>query len=160
MSALSCKKTAGTAAEAPATDLQKAYEVNAAKVTITNGVWGTVSTVQGDCMPTTDPKASTCKSFVIQREVRIYAYTKNSNASPAIPLNGLYDSFNTQLIKTTTTDTMGFYEAALPDGTYTVVFVENGKLYADGGDGQGGISPVTVAQNKVKLNLVLNRAVY
>lgn len=156
---ISCKKTTAVA-DVPVSDLQKSYTDNAAKVTISNGVWGTLSTIQGDCMPTIDPKGSTCKTFVIQREVRIYAYTKSSNAIPTYPLNGLYDSFNTQLIKTVNADAQGFYEAALPDGTYTVVFVESGKLYATTGDGQSGISVANITQNKVNLNLVLNRAAY
>lgn len=134
--------------------------LNANKVTVTNGVWGTVSTIQGNCMPTTDPKSSTCKAFAIQREVRIYAYTNKSNALPASPVNGLYDSFNTTLIKTVTTDGQGFYEATLPDGKYTIVFVEDGKLYADTYDDQGGITPVVVQHNKFNLNMVLQRAAY
>ncbi|QKJ29503.1 hypothetical protein HQ865_06955 [Mucilaginibacter mali] len=159
IAAASCKKTKGVDST-PSTDLQKAYADNSAKVTISNGVWGTVSTIQGNCMPTTDPKTSTCTSFVIQREVRIYAYTKNTNATPTTPLGGLYDNFSTQLIKTINTDAQGFYQAQLPDGAYTVVFVESGKLYANSGDSQGGISPVTVSQNKANLNLILNRAAY
>jgi hypothetical protein len=156
---VSCKKSK-TPESVETCDIQKTQAQNSSKVTITKGVWGTVSIRQGNCMPMVGPTPSTCTECAIQREVRIYAYTKSINATPATPVNGLYDSFNTQLIKTVTTDAQGFFQADLPDGKYTVVFVEDGKLYASTGDGQGGISPVEIQQTKVNLNLVLNRAVY
>ncbi|MES2279139.1 MAG: hypothetical protein V4592_24115 [Bacteroidota bacterium] len=156
---LSCKKIKNQDDQQQTCDIQKTKSINNGKVTIVNGVWGTVSIRQGDCMPMSPPATNTCTECAIQREVRIYAYTKSTDATPAIPVTGLYDSFSTQLIKTVTTDSQGFFEITLPDGKYTIVFVEGGKLYASIGDGQGGISPVTVAQNKVNFNLLLNRAV-
>jgi len=155
----SCKKSAKQD-DAVKADIDKVQEKNSAKVTITSGVWGTVSKKEGDCMPIYDAKTTTCKQYAIQREVRIYAYTTNDNATPKVPLNGLYDSFNTQLVKTVNADAEGFFQTQLTDGKYTIVFVEEGKLYASTGDGQGGISPVEVKNNKVVANLVLNRAVY
>lgn len=156
---ISCKKNKAQE-NVETCDIQKIHTQNSSKVSIAKGVWGTVSIRQGNCMPMVGPAASTCTECAIQREVRIYAYTKNTNATPAMPVNGLYDSFNTQLIKTVTTDAQGFFEADLPDGKYTIVFIEEGKLYAGTGDGQGGISRVEIQQAKVNLNLVLNWAVY
>src|SRR5688572_14281551 len=78
-------------------DIQKIYADNASKVTITNGIWGTVGLMEGNCMPVIPPTSSTCKSCPVKRTVRIYDYTL---ASQAVPQNGLsyYDSFITQLV--------------------------------------------------------------
>lgn len=154
----SCKKSKEKV-EIPLADVQETIAKNAAKVTITNGVWGTITKKEGNCMPSID-KSSNCKSYIIKREVRIYAYTTINNTVPQTSFTGLYDSFNTQLIKSVTTDEEGFYQAELPNGKYTIVFVEDGKLYATTGDGQGGISPVEVVNNRVVSNLVLDRAAY
>ena len=52
-------------------------------------------------------------------------------------------------------DDSGFFQVDIPAGDYTIVVVENGKLYSFGFDGQGGISPLTYAGGKQKVNLTL-----
>ncbi|WP_295771354.1 hypothetical protein [uncultured Mucilaginibacter sp.] len=157
----SCKKNSKRADDsAKESEYEKTEKNNSAKVSVANGVWGTVYKKEGDCMPYFGNGKSTCRQYAIQREVRVYKYTTIDDASPKSPVNGLYDKFETQLIKTTNADAAGFFEAELPNGKYTVILVEEGKLYVSGWDGKGGISPVEVQQNKVKANLVLNRAVY
>jgi hypothetical protein len=56
-------------------DIQKVYADNAARVTITDGVWGTVSSMEGDCMPMIPPSGSSCTHCPVKRTVKIYEYT-------------------------------------------------------------------------------------
>lgn len=140
-------------------DMASIQQQNSSRVTITNGIWGTVSLKQGDCMPTTN-KTSTCSACPVEREIRIYKYTTLQDIEPATDNPSLAKSFKTQLIKTVMADDQGFYQADLPAGKYTVVIVEDGNLYLNVLDNQGGISPVTVSQGKVNLNLVVDHAAY
>ncbi len=77
---LSCTK-----AKQPANDVDEKcdmpaiYALNASKVNFANGIWGTVSITQGNCMPMFNEKNS-CSFCVIEREVRIYEYTKIADA--------------------------------------------------------------------------------
>jgi len=158
---LSCTKTKQTADDVEEKcDMPAIYASNAGKVNFANGVWGTITITQGDCMPKFNEKNS-CSTCAIQREVRVYEYTKiadavqNKAGGPAF-----YDSFKTKLMQSAQTDSKGFYQITLPDGLYTVVIVEKGLLYAPLMDGLGGLSPVTVNGGKVKANLTLNYAVY
>jgi hypothetical protein len=137
-----------------ACDIQKARMDNSAKVTITMGIWGTVSFMEGNCMPIVDPASTTCKHCPVKRTMRVYAYTNKAQAS-ASGYGGFYDSFSTQLIKEVETDANGFFQAALPSGQYTLVVVENGKLYANSMDAQGGLNPFTIENSTKELNLVM-----
>ena len=80
--------------------------------------------------------------------MRIYEYTLAKQATPTNNTEGrFYDSFSTRLIKEVESDDNGFFQASLPAGKYTLVAIENGKLYSDTGEiisGEMGISPVTV----------------
>jgi hypothetical protein len=145
---LACKKETKTSV----CNMDSIYATNAAKVTITNGVWGTVSEMTGNCMPVIDPYTTDCTHCPIVRKVRIYPYTTTSNAVVANP-GGFYSSFSTTLIAEVDTDALGFFQVTLPAGNYTVVVVEDGKLYSPLGDGFGGINPVTVAAGSTKMNL-------
>lgn len=155
---ISCKKT-NDQAQTGDCNIVAVKTANSFKVTIKNGIWGTTSLRQGNCMPTTQKNSTTCLECPIKREVRIYTYTTIQDAEPA-NYNGLYNSFKTQLIETVFTDDQGFFQADVPDGKYSVIFVENGKLYATNFDGQNGISSATVQHAKVNVNLLLNKAVY
>lgn len=139
----------------PGCNMQKVYNDNAAKVTIAAGIWGTVAFTEGNCMPAIDPKTTTCKTCPVQRVIRIYAYTTINEATPQ-NRNGFYDSFSTTLIKEFRTDENGFFQTEIPAGHYTIVAIENGKLYAFGGDGQGGIGPLTVTSGKQQVNLTFH----
>lgn len=133
-------------------NIQKTYEENASKVTVTNGIWGTVAFMQGNCMPIADPKV--CTTCPVKRTVRIYEYTTTSQASPQT-FTQFYNSFNTVLVKQIETDGNGFFQTSLTPGKYTIVVIENGKLYAFGGDGQNGISVVNYTGGAQKVNLTL-----
>jgi hypothetical protein len=134
-------------------DIQQAYTDNAKKVTIQNGVWGTVANTEGDCMPIISPCRNCCSTCPVKRTVKIYQYTLNTDASTSDPGTAFFDSFNTPLVAQVDTDENGFFQATLPAGRYTIVIVENGKLYAPISDGQGGLSPFTLATGTLNVNL-------
>jgi len=136
-------------------DIQKTYSDNAEKVTITSGIWGTVSSMEGDCMPMVPPSTSSCKTCPVKRTVKIYEYTTPDQATPYNNSTTFFDSFSTQIVAEIDTDDDGFYQANIPAGHYTIVILENGKLYANGRDGQGGLSPVIYSGEIQKVNLTM-----
>jgi hypothetical protein len=136
-------------------DIQKTYIENATKVTISNGIWGTVSSMEGDCMPSVPPTSSTCTHCPVKRTVKIYEYTLHSQAIPSGNSNVFFDSFNTQLVAQANADDDGFFQINIPAGHYTIVIIENGKLYASGSDGQGGLNPITYSSGLQNVNLLM-----
>jgi len=136
-------------------DIQKVYADNAKKVTITHGIWGTVSSLEGDCMPTTPPSTSGCKNCPVKRTVVIYQYTLFTNATPLNNSTGFFDSFNTSLVAQVDTDENGFFQINVPEGHYTIAIIENGKLYANSSDGQGGLNPFTLTNGLEEVDVTM-----
>lgn len=139
-----------------ACDIQKAYQLNEAKISIKSGVWGTVSMMEGNCMPSIGGPSTTCKHCAVKRVVRIYQYTTAAAATASETPGVFYDAFSTQLVKELTTDDNGFFQAEIPAGQYSIVVVENGKLYANLSDGQGGLSPLFYTTGLQNMNLVMS----
>jgi hypothetical protein len=143
-------------------DIVQTYINNAAKATVSNGIWGTVSSMEGNCMPMVGP-GSTCSHCPVKRTVKIYAYTITANAVASSGNQiGFYDSFNTQLIKQVDTDNEGFFQTDLPAGKYTLVVVENGKLFGSTiTDGQTGINPFTYTSGAERIDFkMMYKAVF
>jgi len=138
----------------PRCDMQEIYTENEAKVTITSGIWGTVASMEGNCMPMV-PSSSTCQTCAVKRTVKIYEYTLPGQATRSGNSPSFFDRFTTRLVAQVDTDDNGFFQTAITAGHYTIVIVENGQLYANGSDGQGGISPVTYSTGKLNLNLTM-----
>ena len=121
------------------------------KIKITQGIFGTISFTEGNCMPGLGPRD--CRTCPVIRTVRIYKYTTISNAIKANNQAGeFYERFTTDLVAETKSDANGFFQLTLPAGNYTMVVVENGLLYAAFGDGQGGINPITVGTGRIETN--------
>ena len=131
------------------------------KIKITQGIFGVVSFTSGNCMPRTitvpgsatipDPRG--CQTCPVSRTVKIYKYTTNSNAIKGNNQVGpFYERFTTEFVAETKSDANGFFQLSLPAGTYTMVVVENGLLYAPFGDEQGGINPITVSSGTKEIN--------
>ena len=150
----SCKKEK-TITEQKGCNLTQVYIDNAKKVSITKGVWGTVSNLEGNCMPVTQPTISTCSNCPVQRTVKIYQYTLFSDAVASDPYSLFFDSFSTTLVAQTETDEKGFFQIEIPAGHYTIVIVEEGKLYTVSRDGQGGLSPFTFSAGVTNVNLTM-----
>ena len=138
-----------------ACNIEKTYTLNASKVTITTGIWGTVSSMEGNCMPPIAPATTTCTNCPVQRTIKIYQYTTLTQATPSGTSGVFYDSFSTPLVAQVNADTEGFFQINLPAGHYTIVIVENGKLYANGFDGNGGITPFNYSTGLQKVNLTM-----
>ncbi len=151
ISFLSCKKEGCNNEDG--CDIQETYAENALKVSIQNGIWGTVSSMEGNCMPSVPATASSCTNCPVKRTVKIYDYTLFSQAIPSVDSPVFFDSFSTQLIAEVNADEDGFFQVNIPAGRYTVVIVENGKLYASEGDGQGGLNPITYTNGLQNVNL-------
>lgn len=151
---LSCHKDEEKAIQANC-NIQQAYADNAKKVTITGGVWGTVSSMEGNCMPVISPGPNGCRNCPVQRTVKIYQYTLSSNATPSGNSTIFFDSFSTPLVVQVDTDSDGFFQASVPPGNYTLVVVENGKLYANARNGQGGLNSFTLTAGAQNVNLTM-----
>ena len=129
---------------------------NENKIKITEGVWGTLVRTEGNCMPVVD--FNFCKQYPVKREIVIYEYTKLSETRHEITT---FFEIYTKLVETTICDEEGFFEMSLEPGKYSVFVKEGEYLYANGFDGQGGIAPVTVEQQKVSEKFLnLNYANY
>ncbi len=136
-------------------DIEQTYMTNEQKVTIANGIWGTIAFTEGNCMPIINPVApDPCKTCPVKRKVKVFEYTKVDQATPQ-NFNRFYTSFNTRLITEVDTDNDGFFQIDVPQGQYTVVVVEDNQLYAFGYDGQNGISPMVFTGGKQRVNLTL-----
>ena len=152
LSFVGCKKD--KTVEAPC-DMQKVYAENASRVSITTGVWGTISSMEGNCMPMVGAKNGNCKNCPIERTIKIYQYTLASNATPSLNAGGFFDEFNTELIAQTKSDKNGFFQVNLPKGNYSIAVVENGKLYVTSYDAQGGLNPFTLTGEVENINISL-----
>lgn len=134
--------------------IDRLYKHNEKKISITEGIWGTLIQREGNWMPGANGNPL---EFPAQREIAVYEYTTINQ------INGHPTSCEvlTKLISTTTCDKEGFYELKLKPGKYSVFLKEKGKLYANGGDSYGGLNSVIVETSKVsKMNLVIDYAVY
>lgn len=136
-------------------NMQQIYADNEKKVTITSGIWGTISNMEGNCMPMISPSISTCKDCPIQRTIKIYQYTLLSQATPSDGFPGFFDSLNATLVAEVVSDKNGFFQTNIPPGHYSMAIVENGRLYISSTDGQGGINPFTYTNGIQKLNMIM-----
>lgn len=134
-------------------DMQQVYAANAKKVSVKSGVWGTVSFMEGNCMPTVESANGSCKNCPVERTLKIYQYTLSSNAQPSVNAVGFFDDFNTQLVAQVRSDKNGFFQVNLPMGHYSIAVVENGKLYVNSYDAQGGLNPFMVAGGIEKVDI-------
>jgi hypothetical protein len=140
--------------------LEKLYELNKDKITIAQGISGTLIMKEGNCMPMldTDNSQSNCRAFPVKRKVQIYEYTLLSDIEGYGPQ---YDSVNSSLIGETESDGDGFFQFQLDSNKYSIFIIEKGKHYANGGDGDGGINPVLINNDSITIkNLRIDYAVY
>ena len=131
---------------------------NKNKISITEGIWGTLVKTEGNCMPVIDWENTTCKQYPVKREILIYEYTTMNETRHEFTK---FFEINTKLVATTTCDEDGFFELALEPGKYSVFVREEEFLYANLFDGHGGIMPVAVESSKVSESFLdLNYASY
>lgn len=143
-----CSKSAGFAPVEP-------------KITVSQGIYGTVQFKLGNCMPIGGPGVSDCRTCPVKRKIQIYNYSLITDAVRSLNSTVFFERLNTKLIAETESDANGFFQVTLQPGTYTMVVVEDGKLYANSGDGQGGINPFTVGTGIKSVDMRIDyKAVY
>lgn len=112
----------------PGSHMEDVYRANEKKVTITQGVRGTVSFAEGDFMP----GHVTGKIYPVQRTVCIYEPTSDSQLiSHDHPQSTFFDTITSRLITKVESDGDGFFQTELPSGKYTMVVIEEGRYYAN-----------------------------
>lgn len=124
---------------------------NQAKVTVTQGIWGTLTRKEGNCMPGADPKTTSCREYPIKETIRIYEYTRESDVTR--DAERYITSINTKMLAITEADAEGFFQLYMATGKYSIINEYEGKLYCNITDNNGGLQPVTVGANAVS-NLV------
>ena len=118
---------------------------NEKKISITEGIWGTVILREGNCMPGV---VGRCFYYPVKREVLVYEYTK-LNETVQLSTSPFYSEVFTKLIATTISDEEGFFEIGLAPGKYSVFVKEKLYLYSNLFDGSGGINPAIVETSVV-----------
>ena len=131
------------------------HKRNEKKVSITEGVWGTVFLRTGDLLPCGDCHGGGLKEEPIQREIVIYEYTTLNEIDR---VSGF--PYYSKLIATTTSDKKGFFECKLAPGKYSLFIRDKERLYSDPGE-EYGLFPVTVEPSKVSdIILIMSYGAY
>lgn len=154
---ISCEKEIEEKTERKNYNLQELYQLNNSKITIKQGIAGTLTMKEGNCMPMYGTNGN-CFTFPVQRTIRVYNYTTIKDVEGHI---ALYDAVNSRLVAKTETDESGFYQISLQPGKYSVFIMEKNKYYANRLDGQGGINSVSIVKDSVTIELLrIDYAVY
>ena len=122
--------------------------------TVTQGVTGTVTWLEGNQMPSVGPDNGKTSAKPVVRTLHFYLPAKDGDARQA---NGFYANVSTKLVAKTTSDEAGNFAIKLPPGKYSVFIEEADGLWANRFDGQGHINPVTVtAGQTTTLNIKID----
>lgn len=129
------------------------------KVTITEGIYGTVKVRYGDWMPNLDGFNGGEKPLAC--EVRAYEYFTLDDISGYLHADYRPEQMPKTLVASTNSDSKGRYQLSLPPGQYSVVLMDGDMCQITSVDDEGGICPVTVTTDKTtKCNLILDCAIY
>lgn len=130
---------------------------NEEKITISQGIAGTVIWQAGDFMPGNGPRDNVTEPAL--RTVKLYEYSCFEDIIYKDSSHRYFDSLSTSLIASTITNKDGFFQIAVADtGFYSIFTVENNSneydstfYYVDWYDGQGGLAPIRVKQDSVTI---------
>ena len=95
---------------------------NQSKVSISQGVWGTITLREGECSPT----SRRCRQFPVQREVCIYELIRVDQIDDYVSF--VSSEIEKYIVATTTCDEEGFFELELEPGYYSMFVREKGAL--------------------------------
>lgn len=157
------KKDKCPAASAPWTNrIDDLMVHNRQKITIHQGLAGTLTGKTGNCMPglaENDCETGGCREFPLKDSLYVYSYTISNQATR--DNEGYYTSVSTVLVARIAADNEGFFQVSLAPGTYSLFIRDGYRLYANSSDGSGGINPVTVTAGNVTYNRqTRDKAVY
>lgn len=140
-------------------NLEELYQKNQSKITIEQGVAGTVILREGNCMPMIGPYEgdNPCRSYSVVRTIRIYEPTSPENAEGRGPS---FEEIHTKLVSETQSDKEGFFQTELRPGLYSLFIVEKGKYYRNMWS-NSYIGPLSIVSDSVTIeNPVIDYAVY
>ena len=154
-------------------DFNDVCNQNREKVTVTQGVWGTLTLMGGNWMPDIWQSA---RVYLVSKEIVVYEYTDYKDVEFVVS-PWFISKINSRLIASTTSDEDGFFELELDPGKYSILvnmkdiggFEKQERYiqyylslyYLPFMDGQGGLSPVVVEPSKVsEVRLVLDYAAH
>lgn len=121
---------------------------------VKQGVYGTVTWVSGNMMPSPDePKAT--EGRPVERQINIYKVVTVNEVQGSAPLFSLIEG---KLVKSVRSNSKGFYKCELEPGEYSVFVLEkNGEFFANISNSRGQINPITVQSNNgVKFDVQIN----
>lgn len=124
-----------------------------ARVTIPQGLWGTVCLFEGDFMPGPPEAPARGRTLAVSRTIYVHALTHQSQVVPPAGADGrssmLHSAVLTPRVDSTQSDERGFFQVRLPPGRYSLFVRERGQHYVNLFDGQGNVFPVTVDSGRV-----------
>ena len=115
---------------------------------IRQGVYGHVEFWEGDFMPTYPPSSHRGTIRPVVRTFVVYTATRFDSVAH-VGYSAFYSDIYTRRVATTTSNTLGFFQVELPPGKYSFFVIEDSLFYANGGDGEGFLCPVTVKQDSL-----------
>lgn len=137
--------------------IDELYEYNSLKISISQGLAGTLTLKEGNCMPMIGGSGY-CNTFPVERTIEIFECTTKDDVGGYFPL---YDEVNSKFIAKTKTDVDGFFQLELSPGKYSVFIFEKDKYYANFYNGDGVINPIEIfADSILSQNLRIDYAVY
>lgn len=138
---------------------EELYQKNQSKISIKQGVAGTLVLTEGNCMPMTGPYEgdNPCRSYAVRRTILIYEPTSPEDVEGRGPS---FEEIHTKLISETKSDKEGFFQIELSPGLYSLFIIEKGNYYRNMWS-DSYIGPVTIEADSVTIeNPVIDYAVY
>ena len=115
---------------------------------IRQGVYGFVEFWEGDFMPTYPPTSHSGTIRPVVRTIVIHTATRFDSVA-RVGYSAFCSDIYTRRVATTISNQLGFFQAELPPGKYSLFAIEDSLFYANGGDGQGYLCPVTIKQDSL-----------
>ena len=149
---------------------ERLIDKNERKITIQQGVAGTVVVKSGDLMPFPEKEPE----IEVLKNTKLHIYeliTLDSSTNIINYTSGLYslDSLGSKYVKTIESDKNGFYQTYLPVGEYSIIIENNTGHYSkpflyycqEDAEGNSVVLPVNISPEAVLVkNIVFNFCVY
>lgn len=155
----SCEKDQDNVSDKNDTDIEALYKENRKKISVKQGVAGTLIMKEGNCMPWVGPYEgdNPCRAYPVLRTLRIYEPTSPEDVEGHGPS---FEEVHTKLVAEANSDEDGFFQVELDTGRYSLFIIEKGKYYRNMWK-DNLIGPVTVEIDSVTIeNPVIDYAYY
>jgi hypothetical protein len=114
----------------------------------TSGITGVVYNISGNHMPAPNQRPPTTPPPGVKATICIFELTSDSQTT-RLGSSPYYQAIHTHLVRQLDTDDKGFFEVALPPGTYSVFTKKGDLFYASRRDEKNHIAPVEVLSGKM-----------